>query len=353
MLFFNPKPVFKQLSYSKILKKYKPYKDYEEKMNYMAYEGVLAFFGVIQCSMGEAINSHIKFVQESEKDLLKSDKNLIYSTAFDFFALLYVIFEKKLEERGIDEFSFSEVLTKTYYFYFNEFFSDSIRIYPKHGCEFNQKHNFKSYNEALVQKKMLYANLIERLRSNLDNQHKLFEAYKTLYAFLVLSPSFYNGNKFDELTIDIMATTWIGKDPEESKMLLGKAFDANRPFFLTPPANADEYLQRAIKFINTKAQDDMFYIDLSYSFKTGNVEVAKFAKKTKEFGAAGVDTRIRFYVEDNKGTFLNPKKYLAIPPEVYASQAAEVKASSFGIFKRSQFYSYSTSRTASPSLKWF
>ena len=154
-------------------------------------------------------------------------------------------------------------------------------------------------------------------------------------------------------TIDIMATTWIGKDPEESKMLLGKAFDANRPFFLTPPANADEYLQRAIKFINTKAQDDMFYIDLSYSFKTGNVEVAKFAKKTKEFGAAGVDTRIRFYVEDNKGTFLNPKKYLAIPPEVYASQAAEVKASSFGIFKRSQFYSYSTSRTASPSLKWF
>jgi len=212
MLFFNPKPVFKQLSYSKILKKYKPYKDYEEKMNYMAYEGVLAFFGVIQCSMGEAINSHIKFVQESEKDLLKSDKNLIYSTAFDFFALLYVIFEKKLEERGIDEFSFSEVLTKTYYFYFNEFFSDSIRIYPKHGCEFNQKHNFKSYNEALVQKKMLYANLIERLRSNLDNQHKLFEAYKTLYAFLVLSPSFYNGNKFDELTIDIMATQIVGFD---------------------------------------------------------------------------------------------------------------------------------------------
>jgi hypothetical protein len=194
------------------LKKYKPNKDYEEKMNYMAYNGVLAFFGVIQCSMGEAINSHIKFVQESEKDLLKSNKNHIYSTAFDFFALLYLIFEKKLEERGIDEFSFSDVLKKTYYYYFNEFFSDSIPIYPKHGYEFNQKYNFKSYNEALVQKKMLFAVLIERLRSNLDNKHKLFEAYKTLYAFLVLSPSFYNGNKFDEQTIDIMATQIVGFD---------------------------------------------------------------------------------------------------------------------------------------------
>ena len=123
MLFFNSTPIFKRVSYSKILKKYKP-SPFEDKIQLIRYRGFLPYFGVIQHFMCGAINLHIKYVVESEKVLLKRNKKLIYSTSFDFFVILFSLFERKNDYRGVDPLSLSNVLKFMFSCYFDEFIKD-------------------------------------------------------------------------------------------------------------------------------------------------------------------------------------------------------------------------------------
>lgn len=213
MLFFNSTPIFKRVSYSKILKKYKP-SPFEDKIQLIRYRGFLPYFGVIQHFMCGAINLHIKYVVESEKVLLKRNKKLIYSTSFDFFVILFSLFERKNDYRGVDPLSLSSVLKFMFSCYFDEFIKDNVHIYRKVGSKPNEQYTFDTFYKALNNKKKLYDLLLARLNS--CPQSELFEAYKTLYVFLIVSPSIkIEDDDFNNSKIQLLLYSIIGIDPHD------------------------------------------------------------------------------------------------------------------------------------------